>query len=349
MYCYRMEILNFIKWSSNKPIVFLSVVLFGLVSIKTYGQENLILNPSGEEAAYTPNNVDGYNGAINWWYTHQGMSPDYFTSLNNPNCLNHIPENGFGYQNSHDGNYYFGIANLDWGLSLDPINGSCWLCRVEYLAGQFSRPLEKGKTYLFEFWMSKADSLKLISNALDLFIAYNTEVDVYDFENYANYGYTVWSEDEPFTEKVEWVKISTCFKAKGGESTFALGNFHDLSKIEVYYPSQDQWNVDYRYFDDFSLIECPTCCPEEFPVEDQLTVYSNPSLDGTPATLEMWLIPNSKGQLLIYDNAGRLVDNQDYTNLLNTYSFAGKAAGMYHYSFTTDLGYATYGKVLVGN
>jgi hypothetical protein len=330
-------------------LLFILVLLSVLTENNSYCQINLILNPSGEQNSYIPSNLAQYSGANDWWMINEDGSPDYFSVLSNSASLSYIPNNRFGYQFSHDGNFYFGITNFDWNLHTDPNLGSCFHCRAEYLAGQFISPLEKGKTYLFEFWMSKADSLKLISNALDLFIAYNKEVDVYDFENYANYGYTVWSEDEPFTEKVEWVKISTCFKAKGGERAFALGNFHDLTKIDLTYPYPDQVSVDYRYFDDFSMIECPTCCPEEFPIEDQLTVYSSPSLYGTPATLEMWLIPNSKGQLLIYDNAGRLIDNQDYSNLLNTYSFDGKTAGMYHYSFTTDLGYATYGKVLVGN
>jgi hypothetical protein len=335
--------LNSSKRSFRRVVLVLGIVI-GTFTLNA--QENLILNPSGEEASFIPSST-GYFPVNDWWLINQNITPDYFSSLNNSTCLNHIPQNIYGFQHAHGGNFYFGIVNLDWGLSLDPINGSCWMCRVEYLAGQFTRPLEKGKTYLFEFWVSKADSLNLISNALDLFIAYNTEVDVHDFDNYANYGYVIWSEDEPFAEKKEWVKISACFQAKGGERAFAIGNFHELSKIEVIYPFPVHVTVDYRYLDDFSLIECPTCCPEQFPVEDQVTVFANPSVTGEPTVIEMWLVPNSTGKLRIYDSAGRLVADEHYSDLQNLFTFKNVANGLYHYHFTTDLGYAETGKVLV--
>lgn len=315
-------------------------------NILVYSQENLILNPSGEEASYIPYNIAKYDAAINWWQINTYGSPDYYTSLNDSTCRNHIPNNRFGTQEANHGNYYFGIGNFDWDI-LSSQTGECFHCRVEYLGGLLRHPLEKGKTYLFEFWMSKADSLYLISNAFDLFLAYNAEIDVYDFDNYADYGHIIWSEETPFTEKEKWVKISACFKAKGGEKAFALGNFHNLADIELIYPYPEEVSVDYRYLDNFSLIECPTCCPEQFPVEDQLSLFSNSAMDGIPPSLEMWLIPNSTGSLRIYDSAGRLVAEEQYTALQNNYTFNNYAAGIYHYFFTTDLGYMEYGKVLV--
>jgi hypothetical protein len=323
------------------------VVICLLMTSPLIAQENLILNPSGEENSYIPSNLAQYSAANYWWMINEDGSPDYFSTLSNSTSLSYIPNNRFGYQFSHDGNFYFGITTIDWNLHTDPILGSCFHCRAEYLGGQFNFPLEKGKTYLFEFWMSKADSLKLISNALDLFIAYNMEVDVYDFDNYSNFGYSIWSEEAPFMEKDKWVKVSACFRAKGGERAFALGNFHDLTKIELIYPYPDQVSVDYRYFDDFSLIECPTCCPDQFPVEDQVTVFANPSVTGEPTVIEMWLVPNSTGKLRIYDSAGRLVADENYSALQNLFTFKNVANGLYHYDFTTDQGYAETGKVLV--
>jgi hypothetical protein len=304
-------------------------------------QNNLILNPSCENASQIPNNLADYDYCIDWWKPYI-LSTDYYTNLTIPTTNNFIPNNTFGYQNVVDGNFYLGGSLLDWIYSLNDFNNF----RQDYFAGQFINDLEKDKIYQFEFWMSKADKGLLQSNAIDLIITYDTLIDV---DNYSNYGYNIWSEQTPMTDTVNWVKVSTCFKAKGGEKAFAIGNFHDKEDVNIVLPTiqNETGEIDYRYLDKFSLIECPSCCPEQFPNQEQVNVFSNPATSSQPTTIEIWLNPNTTGKLEIYDSAGRLVVEEYYSDLQNVYTFSQFASGMYHYCVSTETGFTEYGKVLV--
>jgi superfamily II DNA helicase RecQ len=136
---------------------------------------------------------------------------------------------------------------------------------------------------------------------------------------------------------------------RDGEKAFAIGNFHNKEEVIKYLqlnPNEDGY-VDYRYLDKFSLIECPTCCPEQFPNQEQVNVFSNPATSNNPATIEIWLNPNTTGKLEIYDSAGRLVAEEYYSDLQNVYTFAQFASGIYHYCVSTETGFTEYGKVLV--
>jgi hypothetical protein len=315
---------------------FLLFSTFGLTA-----QNNLILNPSCEDASQIPDNLGGYPYCINWWnpfiYT-----TDYFTSLTSASNYNFIPNSSFGYQKCIEGNYFLGIVLLDWYNSITDY----YHFRADYAGGNFSDPLIKNNIYQFEFWMSKADKGLLQTNAIDLIITYDTIVDVND---YSNFGYKIWSEQSPMTDTINWIKVSTCFKAKGGEKAFAIGNFHNKEEVIKYLqlnPNEDGY-VDYRYLDKFSLIECPTCCPEQFPNQEQVNVFSNPATSFNPATIEIWLNPNTTGKLEIYDSAGRLVAEEYYSDLQNVYTFAQFASGIYHYCVSTETGFTEYGKVLV--
>lgn len=315
------------------------VLLFSTFGLTA--QNNLILNPSCEDASQIPNNLAGYDYCMDWWKPFI-YSTDYFTTLTNNTYTNFIPNNNFGYQKSIDGNYYLGLSLLDWFYDLNDYLHF----RGDFAGGQFSCSLVENKIYQFEFWISKADSGQLQSNAVDLIITYDTLIDV---DNYSNNGYNIWSEQTPMTDTVNWIKVSTCFKAKGGEKAFAIGNFHQKEDIIDYIPinPSSAGVQDYRFVDNFSLIECPTCCPEHFPNQEQVSVFSNPSTGSQPTTIEIWLSPNTTGKLEIYDSAGRLVVEENYSDLQTIYTFSQFAAGMYHYCVSTETGFTEYGKVLV--
>lgn len=305
-------------------------------------QQNLILNPSVENHKSIPTDLAQYNLCTDWWDP-SAWTTDYYTTWTNSSNQNFIPTNFFGKQESNDGNFYLGIVLVVWIYSLNDFSNF----RVEYAAGQFSQQLEKDKIYQFDFWISKAEKGVLKSNAIDLVLTYDTLLDV---NNYEPYGYKIWSEQAPMEDTLNWVKISTCFKAKGNEKAFAIGNFHeksDVVKILSYDPASDVGELDYRYLDNFSLIECPSCCPEQFEDEPLVYVISNPSTFSNPAYLEVWLHPNTSGILEVYDGAGRLVAKETYSNLQNTFSLERFAKGMYQFVYKTSDGVIESGKVLV--
>lgn len=338
-----MGLLRHIKsiFGNIKIIIFIIIGVLCSTPFCTYSQNNLIINPSCEDASQIPNNLAGYDFCQNWWNPFI-LSTDYFTTLTASTNASFIPQNYFGFQFSAHGDYYIGGALLDWVYSSNDYNNF----RHDFFAGRFEKTLEKDKIYQFEFWMSKAEKGLIRSNAIDLVITYDTVVDV---NNYAPYGYKIWSELTPMEDTINWIKISKCFKALGNEKAFAIGNFHDKEDVIKFLPLNpvDAGDGDYRYLDNFSLIECPTCCPDQFPDEEQVFVYSNPSTNNEPASIVVWLEPNTSGELNIYDSAGRLVARNNYSELKNTYTFEQMAAGMYHYHFWSSNGVEESGKVIV--
>ncbi|TNF49967.1 MAG: T9SS type A sorting domain-containing protein [Bacteroidetes bacterium] len=336
-----MELKNFrsCHWSEPLILFFLGVIL---LSPGHSFCQNLIKNPSCEEYFSIPNNLAQYPLCKDWWKPNI-WTTDYFSSLTNESNNNYIPQNSFGLQNNINGNFYLGIVTFDWFYALN----NCFYCRSDYAGGQLIKKLEKGSIYEFEFWMSKADKGILKSNAIDLILTYDTIVDV---NNYEPYGYKIWSEQDPMTDTINWVKISTCFKARGNEKAFVIGNFHELEeivKIVAYDTTVTDGEIDYRYLDNFSLIECPTCCPELFSEEQQVYVTSNPSTSTNPAQITVWLYPNTEAILEVYDSAGRLVARHKYTELMNTFSFENFAEGMYHFTVQGNDGLKETGKVVV--
>jgi hypothetical protein len=132
---------------------FLLFSTFGLTA-----QNNLILNPSCEDASQIPDNLGGYPYCINWWnpfiYT-----TDYFTSLTSASNYNFIPNSSFGYQKCIEGNYFLGIVLLDWYNSITDY----YHFRADYAGGNFSDPLIKNNT--FSPFKQKSPNLKPSSNS----------------------------------------------------------------------------------------------------------------------------------------------------------------------------------------
>jgi hypothetical protein len=318
-----------------------SYLLFFSCAFYSKAQENLIKNLSVEIFSGLPNNLAGYDFCVDWWKPYI-WTTDYFTSQTSNSSNNYVPQNSFGNQSNIDGDFYLGIVVMDWIYNLN----DCYYCKSDYAAGKFFHSLKKDKVYLFEFWVSKAEKGVLKSNALDLLLTYDTVVDV---NNYTPYGYKIWSEQIPMEDTLNWVKISACFKAIGNEKAFAIGNFHSESEVIniVAYDSTTSGEIDYRYLDNFSLIECPSCCPDQFEDEPLVYVFSNPSTFGNPASLELWLHQNTTGILELYDGAGRLVAKENYSNLQNTFLLERFAKGMYHFVYQTSDGVIETGKVLV--
>ena len=320
--------------------------LSALLLLARFGiaQENLILNPSFEQSSSIPNSLGQYHFCEDWWDP-SVWSTDYYTSLTNSSNQNFIPTNFFGNQDCSFGNYYLGIILVVWQYSLNDFSNF----RVEYAAGKFLHTLEKDKIYQFEFWISKAEKGLLKTNAIDLIITYDTIVDVNNFETY---GYKLWSESTPMDDTLNWVKISTCFKAKGNEKAFVIGNFHqknEVIKVLSDNPVDPAGELDYRYLDNFSLIECPSCCPDQFEDEPLVYVSSNPSTSGDPGIIELWLHPNTTGNLKLYDAAGRLKANESYSSVLNVFLLNDLAKGLYQYVYQTSDGVLESGKVLIAD
>jgi hypothetical protein len=80
---------------------------------------------------------------------------------------------------------------------------------------------------------------------------------------------------------------------------------------------------------------------------EELHFQANPSSGNQFTSLEMKIAEGSIGYLRIYDCNGKELLQRTFQDPTATYTFEGLAAGLYHYHFSTSLGYQANGKVLV--
>jgi hypothetical protein len=151
-------------------------------------------------------------------------------------------------------------------------------------------------------------------------------------------------------DTLNWVKLSTCFIPKGGESFFAIGSFRDTTEIVLEFSggsNADTYLASY-YFENFSIYECDTCCLGEFPYEDHVSISSNPGTDNNPTTFSVLINPNTTGVFSIFDSAGRLIEKHEVSELLTTIVLKKDlAVGIYQYELSTSNGVKDVGKILV--
>ena len=332
------------KHFKSSSFRFTLLFLFWQVFTPLHAQENLILNPSIENTNDIElfNNFSFFHLCQNWFNpSDYSNTVDLFSKITES-----VPNNLRGYQYSEDGNNYFGFATYD----SDVFKDTCVSCKVEFAGGRLANTLEKSKSYVFKFYMVKAEISTLNSNALDVVMLYDTLLDV---KNYQAFGYKVWSEQEPLSDTTNWQHVSVCFQAKGGEKAFVLGNFHDYDSIKIsykaYFDGNNLINWDYRFFDNFSLQEVAACTtiPQSTINLEDLYVLGNPASGNQFTSLEMKIAEGSTGNLSIYDSAGRLLVQKTLQGPIATYTFEGFAYGLYQYHFSTSLGYQSKGKVLV--
>ncbi len=234
----------------NKKAIFLLVFIFAAI-ISVFSQ-NLIKNPSFEEiypnAKVVPctysQNLD-FGRTVQHW-----SSPNYYTSdiltfnsINNKNCFPVAPRTGqrmAGIITYH--------PSLDSGFPYD---------YHEYIRGEFTKPLEIGKTYTFELWLYSDDTLParhlvraLGEKAQSVISVYANNFSVIlrnsDLPPNSNWRTVLEAENTPYkiekvidNKKSVWQKIQFLIQADKAHRYFFLGNFSKDSDTKT--------NLDKKY------------------------------------------------------------------------------------------------------
>ena len=357
-----MKTLKHKKYWWNKSLLMVLFLGVFFTTTKTlHCQQNLILNPSVEDLRHEipitlGEYIDYYYHEVvqsnvhNWWVPfidsiEHYWTTDVFSLLADKECYCAAPHTGSGFQQPKNGNNYLGLQLQAWNTSSPSELPYASLGLYEdYAAGKFSEYLEQDSVYEFSCYMSKTDLSLFSSNAFDVVITYDTILDV---TNLANFGYKIYSEQEIFRDSVNWVQVKACFKAHGGEKGFAIGNFHSENELKFdNIPNIGDWgNADYRFFDDFSLKACPTCCPDQFPFEEHLKVSSNPGSSSAPIALEVFAKGPTK--VRVFDAMGRVVFEHAFSSNQEKIFLPLFAKGMYQYALINENGICDSGKVMM--
>ncbi len=237
------------KYFYNLFGFFLSTIVF----TTSYGQQNLVLNPSFEDVNLpelscgfygTPG---GFENAMQDWTVPSTGSSDIFHMSLDTNCMVHPLSTFF----INVGNQLPRTGDSMCGLIISSVGNSY----REYLQGKLSEPLEVGKKYIIEFYVSFADRALFATNNFGIKFL----TDPY-FQN--SWLPINMVPDANFNEVIvdtqSWVLVSLEFTPQVPDlNDFIIGNFFSDDDTTVEEIGGDDFFVteSYYFIDDVSIMK----------------------------------------------------------------------------------------------
>ncbi len=236
----------------------------------SYGQINLVPNPSFEVYDTCPAFIGEVNRVQSWFEVSQ--TPDYFNSCTS-NWTASVPLNGLGYQHAHTGNAYCGMACY--------APGSGNLGR-EYIGTQLIAPLIVGQKYFISFFLSLSGGAGWTLGSNKYGCKFSITPFVYNSVLPDNTSF--FYSDTIITDTTNWVLINGNFIADSAYNYLALGNFFDNAHTDTMGLVHNSL-YSYNYIDDVCLsrdslyAETWTGVNEKKNDNPILNVYPNPFVD----------------------------------------------------------------------
>ncbi|MES2515381.1 MAG: T9SS type A sorting domain-containing protein [Bacteroidota bacterium] len=262
--------------SLNKYLKICRLLTVCIFLFKNSTSQNLIQNGSFEIST----NNDCYGSfdhhtfpnphILDSWYNYN--SPDYFSSVCSVGAYS-VPFNLFGINNAKHGATYVGI----YIYSKDTEN-------KEYIYQQLTAPLQSGKIYCLNFYISRADKIPFAIKNMGAYFSNSLPPMVTNY--YINATPQVLNQSGFLSDTINWMEIQGCFTAQGGEQYITIGNFNsnantDTLRIQSTDPLTGAGNdIAYYYIDDVTLIDQTTVGLENMNYESGvMNVYPNPAMD----------------------------------------------------------------------
>lgn len=207
--------------------------------------QNLILNADFEKYKYCPPtfNQGGDNLIENWTQATAG-TVDYYNSCSQTVG---VPKNIFGFQNAHSGKGYIGM------VTYSPSQKNY----REYLQTKLISPLETGKIYCIEFYISLGDNATYVTDGIGIYISKEKIKSENNIQ--LNYNPQIANPKNNYIlNNDDWMLVSAAYTAEGGEEYITIGNFNDDRKTSVKrrklnLPKGTAWEHAYCYIDDVSI------------------------------------------------------------------------------------------------
>ncbi|MBK8368165.1 MAG: T9SS type A sorting domain-containing protein [Bacteroidetes bacterium] len=289
-----------------------------LIRNGSFGNYNTPINWnfwSGDFIGYYVNPADTI--MIDW---KQYNSPDFFTSACT-HTFSGVPVNIFGSSYAKANNEYVGISvfqanNLEY---------------KEYIYQQLSLPLQMGKIYCLNFYVSKADRKEYAVKNIGAYFCPTLPSIVSNM--YINAIPQVVNTNGFISDTTQWTEIQGCFTANGGEQYIIIGNFNSNVNTDTLYtgtnnpiPSDPQYA--YYYIDDITLIDQTTVGVNELNNGSGFEVYPNPARDEIN-----FKFANSteKRKVELYDAIGELVLTSDILTQNTSFKTHHLQSGVYFY------------------
>ena len=229
--------------------------------------QNLIKNPSFEKLNACPDVMGAFDDVAYDWHKPSRGTTDCFSA-----CSETMPigENFIGYQNAFEGNSYAGIylyAQKEYR---------------EYISTKLLSNLEKGKTYIISFMVSKAENTEY---AIDEFNVLFTKKEIFQNDSkfidikalpksYAPKLIKV-KEHESYKNTELWQEVSAIYVATGNESYLTIGNFKNNHATKRLIVKKSKRKAAYYYLDMVTVKEEKSVNWNKIYVVDNLLFKSN--------------------------------------------------------------------------
>ncbi|NOT37287.1 MAG: hypothetical protein HOP11_07905 [Saprospiraceae bacterium] len=269
--------------------------------------QNLAINPSLEGDSCDISDFNN-NGGVDLPDWDQLFTADYYT-INN--CRNKVK-----YRTPRSGRSCAGIFVNTISIYL----GKRYVAR-EYLIGKLSEPLIKNHKYSVSFNVKPSytiDEVKKVYTTRNISLAFlSNKSDVLRYRNVNEEYLLDLNEDITNTtgeifDSINYTKIEGCYKAKGGERIFVIGNFrHDTLSSLVPMSKESIYAKAYLLVDDIYVEEF-----KELPSIDNQRICQNDSLQLDVSSLksnEIFIngqkIDNT-GVITIYNSGNYHIENK---------------------------------------
>lgn len=226
-----------------------AVVVAVAVSSQCLGQ-NLVVNPGFDEYGKATDldwlfGGDMFKsfGVRGWSQTTTGSS-DFFFQTNSGGTKNVAP-----YAGDHapaSGNAFAGFIHWVPGREYR-----------EYLTGELTAPLQKGKKYVFRMKICTGDRGSYLVNDLGVYFSGNRISDSTKFT--LNHTPQVWLDASPMhANPEEWTVVENVFVANGNEKYFTVGNFFEDSSTTIVRRATTSPRVEFAYYYADDIVVEPT-------------------------------------------------------------------------------------------
>lgn len=224
--------------------------LFAFICSATVFSQNLILNPSFEEANNCPDKTGTFHLDVKHWQIPSEGSTDYFSGCSKKMNTQH---NFNGRQEVFDANAFAGL----YMFAPDDYR--------EYITATLSEPLQEGKKYIVSFMVSLADKAGLSISSFEMVFTKellkldtNKNILLSSIEDRSGYNFVNSPPMAFYSNKKEWTRVTAEFVANGTEKYMMLGNFGRNIQTRTKETGKNLKKAAYYYIDEVSVVKDPT-------------------------------------------------------------------------------------------
>lgn len=206
--------------------------------------QNLLVNGDFDNITGCPDDHGQFDLVVGWSSPSRGSTDLYNRCAGAGPCTVCVPNYLWfgGFQEPRSGDGFAGMF----------MNFGRFSTYREYMRSRLLTPLEAGRSYTFTMYINLSDGSEFAASAPQIHFSAD------DYTGSTNSGFFNQDPQIDFdtiiTDRDNWVQLTTCYTASGGERFITIGNFRDANETELEFLGNNEEPHPYYLIDDVSLI-----------------------------------------------------------------------------------------------